>query len=138
MYTICAYNTYNLCLQYLCWWLTSRDTYSVRTNWGQMLSRCEVWMAPIRVLFTSMIWQCSPIGSNWSPITLLVSPITKVIIRSRLSLLIQFYNIEKHVFGKVQHFWESHKNLRNLSHGFDVYKVIVKTMRKIAQIFVAF
>ena len=39
---------------------------------------------------------------------------------------------------KVQLFWEGHKNLRNLPHGFDIYLVNVKTMRKIAQIFVAF
>ena len=36
---------------------------------------------------------------------------------------------------KVQLFWEGHKNLRNIPHGFDIY---VKTMRKIAQIFMAF
>ena len=77
IYIVYMYLTY-MCLQYLSWWLTSRDTFLVRTNSDLMLSRCEVWMAPIRVLFTSMIWQCSPIGSNWSPITLLVSPITKV------------------------------------------------------------
>ena len=40
--------------------------------------------------------------------------------------------------GKVQLFWESHKNLRNRPHGFDVYLVNVKTMRNIAPIFVAF
>ena len=40
--------------------------------------------------------------------------------------------------GKVQLFWEGHKNLHNLSHGFDIYLVNVKTMKKIAQIFVAF
>ena len=39
---------------------------------------------------------------------------------------------------KVQLFWEGHKNLLNLPHGLDVYKAIVKTLRKIAQIFVAF
>ena len=39
---------------------------------------------------------------------------------------------------KVQLFWEGHKNLRNLPHGFDIYLVNIKTMRKIAQIFVAF
>ena len=39
---------------------------------------------------------------------------------------------------KVQLFWEGHKNLRNIPHGFDIYLVNVKTMRKIAQIFVAF
>ena len=41
-------------------------------------------------------------------------------------------------WGKVQFFWEGHKNLRNLPHGFDIYLVNIKTMRKIAQIFVAF
>ena len=39
---------------------------------------------------------------------------------------------------KVQLFWEGHKNLRNLPHGFDIYLVNVKTTRKIAEIFVAF
>ena len=39
---------------------------------------------------------------------------------------------------KVQLFLEGHKILRNLPHGFDIYLVSVKTMRKIAQIFVAF
>ena len=39
---------------------------------------------------------------------------------------------------KVQLFWEGHKNLHNLPHGFDIYLVSVKTMRKIAQFFVAF
>ena len=42
------------------------------------------------------------------------------------------------ILFNVQLFWECHKNLRNLSHGFDFYLVIVKTMRKIAQIFVTF
>ena len=40
--------------------------------------------------------------------------------------------------AKAQLFWEGHKNLGNLPHGFDIYLVIVKTMRKIAEIFVAF
>ena len=39
---------------------------------------------------------------------------------------------------KVQLFWEGHKNLHNLPHGFEIYLVNFKTMRKIAQIFVAF
>ena len=39
---------------------------------------------------------------------------------------------------EVQLFWESHKNLRNLPHGLDIYIVNIQTMRKIAQIFVAF
>ena len=34
------------------------------------------------------------------------------------------------MFHKVQLFWEGFKNLRNLSHGFDIYKIV--------QIFVAF
>ena len=41
-------------------------------------------------------------------------------------------------FFKVQLFWEGHKNLRNLPHGFDVYQVNVKTMKNITQIFVPF
>ena len=39
---------------------------------------------------------------------------------------------------KVQLFWEGHKNLHIVPQGFDIYLVNVKTMRKIAQIFVAF
>ena len=42
------------------------------------------------------------------------------------------------VLVKVQLFWEGHKHLRNRPHGFDIYLVNVKTMRTIAQIFVAF
>ena len=38
---------------------------------------------------------------------------------------------------KVQLFWEGHKNLRNLPHGFDIYLVNVKTIRQIVQFFVA-
>ena len=45
--------------------------------------------------------------------------------------------------SKVQLFWEGHKNLRNFLYGFDIYftyftYINVKTMRKIAQNFVAF
>ena len=40
--------------------------------------------------------------------------------------------------GKVQIFWEGHKNVRNRSYGFEIYLVNVKTIRTIAQIFVAF
>ena len=39
---------------------------------------------------------------------------------------------------KVQLFWEGHKQLHNLPYGFDIYLAIVKTVRQIAQIFVAF
>ena len=39
---------------------------------------------------------------------------------------------------KFQLFWEGHKILRNLPRGFDIYLVNLKTMRKFAQIFVAF
>ena len=42
------------------------------------------------------------------------------------------------VFIKLQLFWEGHKNVRNRPYGFEIYLVNVKTMRKIAQIFVAF
>ena len=35
-------------------------------------------------------------------------------------------------------FWEGHKNLRNLPHGFAVYLVHVKTLKKISQFSVAF
>ena len=41
-------------------------------------------------------------------------------------------------FIKVQLFWEGNKNLRYVLFGFDIYLVSVKSMRKIAQIFVAF
>ena len=39
---------------------------------------------------------------------------------------------------KVQLFWEYHKNVRNRPYGFEIYLVNVKTIRMIAQIFVAF
>ena len=44
--------------------------------------------------------------------------------------------ISSMMYLKVQLFWESHKNLRNLPHGLDIH--LVKSMRKIAPIFVAF
>ena len=39
---------------------------------------------------------------------------------------------------KVQLFWEGCKNLRHPPYGFDIYLVNVKTIRRMAQIFVAF
>ena len=39
---------------------------------------------------------------------------------------------------KVQLFGEGHQNLCNLPHSLDIYLINVQTMRKIAQIFVAF
>ena len=39
---------------------------------------------------------------------------------------------------KVQLFWEGHKNVLKRPYGFEIYLVNVKTMRIIAQIFVAF
>ena len=39
---------------------------------------------------------------------------------------------------KVQLFWEGHKNLCHPSYGSDIYLVNVKTIRRMAQIFVAF
>ena len=39
---------------------------------------------------------------------------------------------------KVPLLRERHKNLRNLPHGFDIYLVNIKTIIKIAQVFVAF
>ena len=39
---------------------------------------------------------------------------------------------------KVQLFWEGHKNVRYRPYGFEIYLVNVKTIRTIAQIFVAF
>ena len=41
-------------------------------------------------------------------------------------------------FGKVQLFWEGHKDLHNLPRGLDTYLENVQTMRKIMQNFVAF
>ena len=39
---------------------------------------------------------------------------------------------------KVHLFWEGHKNLHDHPYGFDNYLVNIKTIRKIAHIFVAF
>ena len=39
---------------------------------------------------------------------------------------------------KVQLFWEDHNNLCNHPYGFDIYLVNVRTIRTIAQLFVAF
>ena len=39
---------------------------------------------------------------------------------------------------KVQLLWKCHKNLRHPPYGFDIYLVNVKTIRRMAQIFVAF
>ena len=39
---------------------------------------------------------------------------------------------------KVQLFWKSHKNVRNRPYGFEIYLENMKTIRTIAQIFVAF
>ena len=39
---------------------------------------------------------------------------------------------------KVQLFWEGHKNLRHPPYGFDIYLVNVKTIKRMAQILVAF
>ena len=39
---------------------------------------------------------------------------------------------------EVQLFWEGHKNFRHPSYGFDIYLLNVKTIRKIAQLFLAF
>ena len=40
--------------------------------------------------------------------------------------------------SKVQLFWEDHKNVHHPPYGFDVYLVNVKTVRRVAHIFVAF
>ena len=40
--------------------------------------------------------------------------------------------------GRVQLFWESHKNMLNRPYDFDIYLVNVKTMRTIVLILVAF
>ena len=47
-------------------------------------------------------------------------------------------NFQNRTICKVQLFWEGHKILGNLPQGFDVYYLNFKTVRKIAQIFVAF
>ena len=39
---------------------------------------------------------------------------------------------------KVQLFWEGHKNVRKRPYGFEIYLLNFKTIRTIAQIFVAF
>ena len=39
---------------------------------------------------------------------------------------------------KVQLFWKGHKNLHHFPHGFDIYIVNVKTIRKMALIFLGF
>ena len=39
---------------------------------------------------------------------------------------------------EVQLLWEDHKNVHSRPYGFEIYLVNVKTMRTIAQIFVAF
>ena len=52
----------------------------------------------------------------------------------KMKIVGTFFNLP----AKVQFFWEGHKNLHNLPHGFEIYLVNIKTMRKIAQIFVAF
>ena len=41
-------------------------------------------------------------------------------------------------YCKVHIFWEGHKNLRDPPYGFNIYLVNVKTIRKIAQMFLAF
>ena len=43
-----------------------------------------------------------------------------------------------HMSAMLPTAFSGQKNLRNLPHGFDIYLVNIKTMRKIAQIFVAF
>ena len=48
-------------------------------------------------------------------------------------------NAQKFTYSlKVQLFWEGHKNVRNCPYGFEIYLANVKTVRTIAQIFVAF
>ena len=48
------------------------------------------------------------------------------------------FTVSTYLSGKVQLFWEGHKKLRNLPDGLYIYLVSIQTMRKIAQIFVAF
>ena len=40
--------------------------------------------------------------------------------------------------SSVQLFWKGHKNVRNRPYGFEIYLKNMKTIRTIAQIFVAF
>ena len=42
------------------------------------------------------------------------------------------------LFIKGQFFWEGHKNVRNRPYDVEIYLVNIKTIRTIAQIFVAF
>ena len=56
-----------------------------------------------------------------------------LILDNNANLRLNAENSQKLFSNKVQVFWEGHKNLH-----FDIYQVNVKTMRKIAQIFVAF
>ena len=44
----------------------------------------------------------------------------------------------KTFYFKLQLFWEGHEYLRDLPYGFDTYLINVETIRKIAQMFVAF
>ena len=46
--------------------------------------------------------------------------------------------LKSRFFLKVKLFWKGHKNVRNRPYGFEIYLVNVKTIRTIAQIFVAF
>ena len=58
---------------------------------------------------------------------------------SRKTKNVEFLSNHDVIFGfKVQLFWEGHKNVRNRPYSFEIYLVNVKTIRTIAQIFVAF
>ena len=54
----------------------------------------------------------------------------------KMKIYIHAHKMDLHI--KVQFFWEGHKNVRNRPYEFKIYLVKVKTMRMIAQIFVAF
>ena len=105
-----------------------------------VLPLCWLWSLP-----TCFWWENHRILKLWLPIVALKSPLnfghalhvghclgpTHLEMRLPAKLKIIINAISNH---KVQLFWECHQNLLNLSHGFDIY--LVKTMRKIAQIFV--
>ena len=62
--------------------------------------------------------------------------------RKKLTMVIGYrlatnMKISTRLLLKVQLFWEGHKNVRNPPYGFEIYSVNIKTLRTIAQIFVA-
>ena len=50
----------------------------------------------------------------------------------------QYSNYNRTKSSKVQLFWEGHKHVRYRPYGFEIYLVNVKTIRRMAEILVAF